>query len=653
LPENKGTIEDPIPWNLLASYFYDRLFLGDRRNSNIFILSKATRLLHEAAQEIRENINRFKEAPAKDSSNDSGIAKISGIMLVALGLSLLCVIAFCLLFPGFMSHSICAPPVLAVICGLGMCAQTSQTKDRFNILFYVLPGFVDEKEKSYLTLASLIAPFDDKYFLARLVEGSGFPKDILRKDIAIKVFYSGDHSDARKGLKNMGPADMVCVSATSCEIEEALAAARIAKAVHPKAVRVIGGAHASVRPQDFLKKGAYHLACLGEGTEMLAQLAALVAAGSRDFRKLQGAVFNKNGRLNVNRRKSFLFSLDDYPWFSIAAYNLFKEHLLDRAYHAIEILGGMGCPNNCYFCAQRAVHQGRIRQRSAESIIEEMSLWVPLDCHRKRKITILDENFPVNKKRLSDFLDLIKRYQITCDWMVQADAISLTVEELRRMAACGLKVIEFGIESADPKVLDAANKRIDLEHALRLIFEAKRLGVKVNMYFLAGLPGQDAKSVELTRRFMEKAGVDEKRVSASCNITIPYPGTEFSNRRLIRILDKVDGKSNFPYRTPEKGSRWMHTETDEASPSQIGRQYQYLRETSAAMTLNAFKGRVGSLLRCLADGLKVTGLFVFNPLIVVLPAALAAGLMIALGVYFYFTRSIAPYLNSRIPLDNK
>ena len=79
------------------------------------------------------------------------------------------------------------------------------------------------------------------------------------------------------------------------------------------------------------------------------------------------------------------------------------------------------------------------------------------------------------------------------------------------MAACGLKEIEFGIESADPKVLALVNKKINLEYALGLISFAHRLEVVVKLYFLVGLPGQDARSIGLTRKFMEDAAIEGYR----------------------------------------------------------------------------------------------------------------------------------------------
>ena len=107
--------------------------------------------------------------------------------------------------------------------------------------------------------------------------------------------------------------------------------------------------------------------------------------------------------------RRFLLDLDDYP-FPSDSLDLFLDDIHDRDKNSrdlVYILAGAGCPHRCVFCAQHAIHRGRIRERSAENIFAEMK---KLSEKGFRKFAIVQETFLRDPERVDRFCSLIEKF---------------------------------------------------------------------------------------------------------------------------------------------------------------------------------------------------------------------------------------------------
>jgi radical SAM superfamily enzyme YgiQ (UPF0313 family) len=150
---------------------------------------------------------------------------------------------------------------------------------------------------------------------------------------------------------------LICTTATSAQVEEACQLAQAAKELVPSALRVIGGPHVTVLPEEFLENSEFDVACLGEGVETLADLALVyLQSPTRDLSAVKGIVFrDAAGAIHRNPARSFCFSLDEYPHPS-ESLDLFLEGIEaeeKRCDEPIYVLAGFGCPRRCAFCASR------------------------------------------------------------------------------------------------------------------------------------------------------------------------------------------------------------------------------------------------------------------------------------------------------------
>ncbi len=92
---------------------------------------------------------------------------------------------------------------------------------------------------------------------------------------------------------------------------------------------------------------------------------------------------------------------------------------------------------------------------------------------------------------------LLTRFELTdaAELSVEADPMVTDQPQLELLAALGFSRVSFGIQSLDPRVLQAVQRTQDPRRIGELILRARSLGMRVNLDLMVGLPHQDAGSV--------------------------------------------------------------------------------------------------------------------------------------------------------------
>jgi anaerobic magnesium-protoporphyrin IX monomethyl ester cyclase len=420
--------------------------------------------------------------------------------------------------------------------------------------------------RSYLSLGTLASALKNKAFLKRFAERSGkkeiiiasengYPAfDILVLNLALKPSRRPIQEYFSEFLKqfNQNPL-MVCMTATSAHLDEAEEIARAAEQIAPAALRIIGGPHVSAAGGDFLNDSEFQVACIGEGVETLSEIALLASSvGKPDLSMIDGIAFkHDSGRVYTNPLRAPLLELDEYPFpsDSLEFFQRPAEDPQENKNQLIYILSGYGCPHDCIFCAQRSIHGRKIRERSAENIIEEIS---HLFARGFRKFALVQETFLNRKKRIDDFCRLIEDFGMQIEWTAEARADQLDYEQLKRMQSDGLRFIQIGVESGDPALLKKLGKGIDLDQIIQLRNWCSRLKINTAFYLLVGLPGQSWQSVLRSALFMiDHPPHNLLTKHAAVSIAIPYPGTKMWQEQTVRLVDIEAGQRSWPQRNPE------------------------------------------------------------------------------------------------------
>jgi len=459
--------------------------------------------------------------------------------------------------------------------------------------------FTDEDRlRSYLSLGTLASALMNKAFLKRFAKRLGrkeilfeseddYPAfDIFVLHLSLKPAQQSIREYFCEFLDQIAAAPLlICMTATSGHLDEAVEIAGAARQMVPAALRIIGGPHVSVAARDFLNISEFQVACIGEGVETLSEIALVASlAAPPALSLIAGIAFKQDsGEILINPLRQPLLALDDYPFpsDSLQTFRESDEEPADKQNQLIYILSGYGCPHDCIFCAQRCIHGRRIRERSAENIIAEIRC---LFDKGFRKFAFVQETFLNRRKRIDAFCRSLADSGLQIEWTAEARADQLDYEQLKRMQAAGLQFIQIGVESGDPAVLKKIGKGIDLDHIIQLRDWCRRLKIHTAFYLLVGLPGQDWQSVLRSALFfMDYPPHNRITRHASVSIAIPYPGTTIWQEQSVRLIDTDAVKFSWPERNPtvlaNDAGEFVgenFTETDDMTPEEILEAWLYL-----------------------------------------------------------------------------
>jgi radical SAM superfamily enzyme YgiQ (UPF0313 family) len=346
---------------------------------------------------------------------------------------------------------------------------------------------------------------------------------------------------------------LIGMTATSAQLNEAKEIAELVERLFPDALRLIGGPHASVVPEDFLKQTPFQVACIGEGVETFIDLIlAFSVHGIRGLETVSGIAYKDDaGAIHSNAPRKFLFDLDDYP-FPSDSLDLFLDNLRDGEKNSrdlVYVLAGAGCPYRCIFCAQHAINQGRVRERRAENIFTEMK---KLFDRGFRKFALVQETFLRDPKRVDLFCSLMESSMLPVEWTIEARADQLDFEKLDRMKRAGLRFVQLGVESGDQELLNTLGKHIHLTQVINVRDWCEKLRIDTAYYLLVGLPQQGWQSILRSAIFL-KDHPPFNRITRhiSTAVAIPYPGTQIDEEKTVRLIGMPAEFLNWPGRNCE------------------------------------------------------------------------------------------------------
>lgn len=324
--------------------------------------------------------------------------------------------------------------------------------------------------------------------------------------------------------------------------------AAVAKKALPKVPVVVGGAEASARPAAFADHPNIDLVVRSEGEQVFVDLLAHLEREGVLPDDLAGTAVKGQ----INPLAELIPDVDTIPF---PARDLLPMDVYLEDQHVVEpyakrrpvgyICSSRGCPYNCLFCSTRKLWR-KWRPRSPKNIVDEIQ--VLIDTYHIREINFVDDSFLVDRGRVLDLCNEIKRRNIDISWNV-ASGITIwraTEEVLHAMVETGYYRAGFPIESGDPAMLKYIRKPIDLDHVGEIIDFCHKLGLWTSGFFIIGFPEQTAESIEKTCLFAENCGLD----MISVYILQPYAGSDvYTIMGELGLLNNPDAAASTIFHT--------------------------------------------------------------------------------------------------------
>jgi radical SAM superfamily enzyme YgiQ (UPF0313 family) len=138
------------------------------------------------------------------------------------------------------------------------------------------------------------------------------------------------------------------------------------------------------------------------------------------------------------------------------------------------------------------------------------------------KFCMFDETFLISPHAQKVCREMVQQGLHEKLWWYCNGKLDIVTEELVALAAeAGCKDISFGIETADPRLLNAAKKRCQIDRIKEIWSWQEKYEVRFFASFVIGLPGENEESVALTKKLIRELRIE----SAFFSLFTPYPCT--------------------------------------------------------------------------------------------------------------------------------
>jgi radical SAM superfamily enzyme YgiQ (UPF0313 family) len=266
----------------------------------------------------------------------------------------------------------------------------------------------------------------------------------------------------------------------------------------------------------------------GEGEEAAVELVEAIEQGG-SLEKIPGVVTRKG----CGPSRATIADLDTLP-FPARRLLGHKPYLrppgLIRGWtsHGIaSMLGGRGCPFRCSYCASHQQLGRKVRLRSIENILSELSLLQKEDniCG----MYWVDDVFTHNRDWVLELCSALRGKGLVWGCQSRADAVDGPL--LRAMKAAGCVQIDIGVESGSERLLKQMHKGVgslQIIEAFDMIHAAK---IRTGASFILGFPGETEDDILATAALA-------KRIRSDWTVfffATPYPGTELWQKTVQRF----------------------------------------------------------------------------------------------------------------------
>ena len=350
-------------------------------------------------------------------------------------------------------------------------------------------------------------------YIASFLEKNNVPVEIL--DIMAENL---SEKEIKGRVKKSSP-DLIGLTSVTVTYKTALKIAKLCKQVCPDAKIIFGGVHPTIYPSEVLSHDFVDFVAVCEGELTMVELAKAMEA--KDYSKVPGILYKKNGKQLSTPSRQFIADLDTVP---LPAYHLLPMHLYRPALGnykklpAMSMLGTRGCPGRCTFCFT-GVFGSRTRHRSAASLLNEIRFLIKH--YGIKEVSFYDDSFTANRKVVREMCQGLIDEGIKLSWSCMSRVDLVDQETLNLMKKAGCHQIGYGVESADPQILKNINKMISLDKVKAAVRMTKKAGIDVRAMFMLGNPGETEETIEKTIQF----AIDLSPDLVIFNITTPLPGT--------------------------------------------------------------------------------------------------------------------------------
>jgi len=190
-----------------------------------------------------------------------------------------------------------------------------------------------------------------------------------------------------------------------------------------------------------------------------------------------------------------------------------------------------GCSMSCNYCPYAGIY-GKANHYDTEYVVDLIRHY--REHHNIRYFMFRDPNFGENRRQFRHFMQRLLDLDLDITWSCEARLDTFkNDDDLRLMAAVGLRYIITGIEASDEVLLRKNLRRpIPKDDAIRKLAVLEDNGVIVQTNYIVGFPEENEKSVYETLDYAKTLN----SMFATFHVFTPQPGTKIFSDYHDRLL---------------------------------------------------------------------------------------------------------------------
>jgi radical SAM superfamily enzyme YgiQ (UPF0313 family) len=278
---------------------------------------------------------------------------------------------------------------------------------------------------------------------------------------------------------------------------------------------VLGGPDITYNLENYLKSGAQYL-IIGEGEETMAEFHEAIV-NKTDIKEVAGLAFMEDGIVIKTKPRVKMKDLSDLPLPNRAAIPVEKYLKTWKDNHGMSsmtVSTQRGCPYTCKWCST-AVYGQSYRRRPADKVAAELKMLK--DEYKPDSVWFVDDVFTVSHKWLTAFHEEVLKQDAVIPFECITRAERLNDEILQLLKEAGCYRIWIGAESGSQKIIDAMDRRVDVDVVKEAIQKTNAMDMETGTFIMLGYPGENLEDINTTVQYLKDAN------PTHFTITIAYP----------------------------------------------------------------------------------------------------------------------------------
>jgi radical SAM superfamily enzyme YgiQ (UPF0313 family) len=343
---------------------------------------------------------------------------------------------------------------------------------------------------------------------------------------AVEIIDARLEPDVEEACRRFQP-DLVGLTGFTSHLNIIKDLATRLKKLFPELLVVVGGHHATVRPEDF-NAPDIDVVVIGEGVFTLGEIIRAVEQGS-GLREIKGlAIPCPDGMLYTAPRPYTDLNALPFPDRTLTArhrQNYFSEWFMPLA----SIRTSLGCTARCNFCALWGITGGRYLRRDPAAVLEELKTIA------EPNIFFCDDESMCDVKRMETLADLIRDAGLKKNYFLygRVDTIVNNPGLLAKWAKIGLSQVFVGMEDFSEARLVAMKKGVTSAQQVEAARILDDLGIMMYASFMVD-PAYSREDFSALIAFVRRL----KLKYATFTVMTPLPGTELHAAREQEILSR-------------------------------------------------------------------------------------------------------------------